>query len=179
MTNLFIRPVLRNMDTYGHVEVNNRCGNLGPILAGRCDESDYSYNDLIYAGWDSKVQNLWIIEHDIFPTEGQIEELEACPYLLCVPLYYSEPSHTGLSKKVIVHRKYDMGGKLQWISANEEWADIVGIGMIKIHKLIRQTAELYRGNHWKHMDVYISELIRSSIGLQFHVHSTWVKHVQS
>jgi hypothetical protein len=181
--NLFALPFIQDMtDSQAsvHGKVMAMTLEKGVVASIYCRE-EFDYAEGIANLWNSKCRNLFIIEHDIIPTVGTIEEMEFCPYLLCVPLYTTGGIHTGLANPVIPHRKFDSGGKLQFISANEPWVDRAGFGCIKIHKLVRQIiyTEAFDFCPWGKLDSLLSRLINEETGLQFHVHNIWVEHDQS
>ena len=179
LDNMFIRPMVPH---YKHMiekanKVNAMLLNKGVVTTIYCKE-DFDYSDGVASVWNSPVRNLWIIEHDIVPTIGVIEELELCPYLACVPLYWTISSHTGLSDKIIPHRFYDHDHKLTWISANMEWADAVGFGCVKFNKLIRHEFPMIERVHWQRVDHILSHDLALQTGQKFHVHNVWVEHDQ-
>lgn len=177
--NLFVRPIVKSGTKDFQTDVNKMLVNYGPLTSIYCwKEVDYANGVAVV--WPSDVDNLWIIEHDIIPTTGTITEIENCNYLLCVPLYISKPSHTGLKSDIIPHRFIGNDGKPHWIDANQNWADIAGLGCIKFNRLIRKEIpnELFKGCHWKNLDTLLTRVITDTTGFQIHVHHIWVEHRQ-
>jgi hypothetical protein len=181
MINHFIRPFV---PTQTHVikeasNVNAMLLRKGIITTIYCDELD-DYANGVSSVWNSECRNLWIIEHDIIPTASIIEELEECNYLICAPLYFSDPSHTGLENMIIPHRFYGTDGKLHWISAGMEFADIVGLGCVKIHKMIRHEipGAILQGLGWQKFDEILTGTINNLAEMKFHIHNIWVEHKQ-
>lgn len=182
MINHFVRPFV---PTQTHVikeasDVNAMLLHKGIITTIYCTKPD-DYSNGVGTVWNSECRNLWIIEHDIIPSLGVIEELEKCSYPVCAPLYFSNSSHTGLESDIIPHRFYDSEYNLKWISAGMEFADRVGLGCLKIHKMIREYAtdgNALMGLRWQKFDEILTGTIRENAGIQFHVHNIWVEHKQ-
>lgn len=181
MNNHFIRPFV---PTQTHVikeasDVNAMLLPKGIITTIYCIGPD-DYANGVAAIWNSECRNLWIIEHDIIPSPSVIEELEKCPYLVCAPLYFSDPSHTGLENMIIPHRFYGTDERLHWISAGMEWADRIGLGCVKIHKMVRHEipGTILQSLGWQKFDEILSGTINDIAEMRFHIHHVWVEHKQ-
>lgn len=182
MINHFIRPFVPHQ-THAIKEasdVNAMLLHKGIITTIYCVGPD-DYSNGVGAVWNSECRNLWIIEHDIIPTIGVIEEMEKCPYLICTPLYFSGSLHTGLENDIIPHRFYDHDEKLQWISAGMEWADRSGLGCLKINKMVRHEipSGIWQGLNWQKFDEILTGTITDIAEMKIHVHNNWVEHKQS
>lgn len=182
MNNHFIRPFV---PTQTHVikeasDVNAMLLHKGIITTIYCVGPD-DYANGVASIWNSECRNLWIIEHDIIPSASVIEELEKCPYPVCSPLYFTDPSHSGLETVVIPHRFYGKDGKLHWISAGMEFADRVGLGCLKIHKMVRHEipGTIFQALGWQKFDEILTGTINDLAEMQFHIHHVWVEHKQS
>lgn len=181
MINHFIRPFVPTQTQVikEASDVNAMLLHKGIITTIYCVGPD-DYANGVAAIWNSECRNLWIIEHDIIPTASVIEELEKCPYLVCAPLYFSDGSHTGLENMIIPHRFYDSNEKLQWIGAGMEWADRIGLGCIKIHKMVRHEipGSILMGLGWQKFDEILTSTINDIAEMRFHIHNVWVEHKQ-
>jgi hypothetical protein len=180
MNNHFIRPFVPDQTqmTREANDVNAMLLRRGIVTTIYCD-TEYSYTNGVAAVWNSKCRNLWIIEHDIIPTVGIIEELEACPYPVCAPLYYTNPMHSGLADYIIPHRFFTTEGELTWISAGMEWADKIGLGCVKFDKLVRDPIDsnFLLNKSWRTFDNRLSDIF-IEFELKFHIHNIWAEHKQ-
>ena len=182
MINHFIRPFVPSQ-VHAIVESSDVNAMLLPkgIITTIFCNADTDYANGVSAVWNSECRNLWIIEHDIVVTLSVIEELENCTYPICAPLYTTNRSHTGLENDVIPHRSFGHDDKLHWISAGEEFADRVGLGCLKIHKMIRHEipSGIWEGRSWRKFDDDLTSAINDITEMRFHIHNVWVEHKQS
>lgn len=177
---LFIRPIVQNIEP--HFEVDRMLLTRGPVANILCRNGHlYDYSSGVADLWNVNSMNLFIVEHDIIPTKDIINELSECSYPLCVPLYRTNSVHTGLDEEVIPHRNFEIGKDWNWIQPGISWADTVGFGCVKFHKLARQEVSptLMLNMSWKQFDSFLSKRITDETGFRWHVHQSWVKHKQT
>lgn len=104
-------------------------------------ENPGEYEKFIGDHW-SKQDDLVIIEHDIITSKSNLDEIIACKYDICAFNYYLYPCATGLNEPVLAHRKVNKNREFVWIDKDDEFADLVGFGLVKISLNVQKQIDL-------------------------------------
>lgn len=182
-----IRPYTPGVRDVEQIISHNAChvlGNFGfPVENHRVTDKMRGYEELIAKVWGK--DDLVIIEHDIVPVLSDVTALLRCPHPVCVSAHYLYPVSAGVPHPVLAHRKW-VGERIEWIEHEEEWADIVSLGLIKITKDVQEKCDItpLEQGRWHSIDIRLSDILRealapSGIGTTprpFHVHYPIVEH---
>ena len=130
---------------------------------------DYDYARLLELNWYGP-ETLVIIEHDIAPTKRHLDRLLACSHPICAWQYTVPCDHERHGYRESAHRVIDANGE-HCYTTGEEWAERVGLGLVKIAPELRQTITARPAGPrvaWHDLAYAISERING----HWHVHET-------
>jgi len=153
---------------------------VAPIEWDCREELDYAAG--LAALWPAAAQ-LFIIEHDIVPSDEVVAELLDCPEPLCTALYQLYPASTGLGGPVWAIWGTVPG--LHFFRPGDVVPDFVpysGLGMVKISRSFRDyyKSPPLAGVPWFDLDsrfaIWLGQL---SPPMLWHVHRSEVRHLHS
>ncbi len=156
-------------------------------------EQPSEYELFINEYWQQ--DDIIILEHDLVPTEKDLEELIKCKYYICSFNYYLYQCSTLLKYPVIANRKIIYINNLinyEWIKETDDFCDLSSLGFIKINKEIQYRIDLKEiiNNSIKRKNIKYDNSIQSS-GINFdynlsneffklnkpiHIHHKLIKH---
>ncbi len=99
-------------------------------------ENPGEYEMFLNKWWNK--EDIIILEHDIVPSELDLEELIKCKYDICAYNYYLYQCSTYLKENVLAHRNKEK----KWITEKDDFADLVGFGFIKISLRVQKQIDL-------------------------------------
>lgn len=121
------------------------------------------------------VRNLWNgphtlinIEQDLEPDEGMIEELLECPEPLCSQMYWLAALSTGRTESLYCAFVGQVNN-LRPVEHGEEYADLSGLGLIKLTAEARKAIGMPDQVRWNELDYNLATRIKAA-GLRWHCH---------
>lgn len=138
----------------------------------------HDYESSLFNLWNIK-DNLIVVEHDIEPTQSNIESLLSCPSQLCAFAYLVYPVSSGLQTPVIPH-SHRKDGKYIFLTEGETEADHAALGLTKFGQYVRKAVKRSDLLHdewssWRNLDIRLSQAFNDK-GLRFHIHWPIVQH---
>lgn len=118
-------------------------------------------------------ESLIVLEHDVQVNLNMYQNLIDCPHGLCAQRYMLYPVTTGLQYPVCAHRKI-VGDHITWVEEDDEWADFVGFGFVKIDSR-PCFLDLPKGT-WRNLDSRVSNITRVE-GEKWHLHRPDAVHL--
>lgn len=154
-----------------------------PIFVDMTIALRYCINDTDY---ENGLKSLWssdrdiiVAEPDLVFSETDILALVECPFIACAYAYKLHPESTGLNHPVYAHRwklkNPEAWPTTNWISENEPYADLVGLGLTKLSRFLRREITKWEEGTWHTLDSRLSEAV-NAIGMKFHIHWPELEH---
>ena len=137
--------------------------------------ADTRYEDEIHHRWGH--DDLIILEQDIVPSWGHLQNLIACPYPLCTVAYpLNQPMAPGQFHGELVQRNYRADGSRYWIPYGTEWADLTGLGFVRIRQAWQWAhPPAWQAGVWSDLDARISWWTYQQ-KIRWHVHYPLARH---
>lgn len=137
--------------------------------------ADHRYETAVRQQWGC--DDFIILEQDIVPTWGHVQGLAACPYPLCTVAYaLNQPIAYDQFHGELVQRNYRSDGSRYWIPYGTEWADLTGLGFVRIRREWAQAhPPTWQSGVWSDLDARLSWWTYQQ-GVRWHVHYPLVRH---